>query len=95
MKFDIKKAKNNLENGNLVIFPTETVYGLGADATNYDAIKKIYEIKNRPFNNPIICHFSSLRDIEENFELNDIEYKLARKFWPGPLTIVLKKFRIY
>ena len=91
MKLEIKKAKYKLENGNLVIFPTETVYGLGADATNDEAIKKIYQIKNRPFDNPIICHFSNLKDIEKNFEINEIEYDLAKKFWPGPLTLVLKK----
>ena len=57
MKKEINLAKRTLEDGNLVIFPTETVYGLGGDATNIKAIKKIYELKNRPANNPLICHF--------------------------------------
>ena len=91
MKIDINKAGKILTNGGLVIFPTETVYGLGGDATNKFAIKKIYQIKNRPMNNPIICHFKCINDIEKNFIFNEKSYDLARKFWPGPLTIVLEK----
>ena len=91
MKKDINKAQKILKKGGLVIFPTETVYGLGGDATNWSAIKKIYEIKKRPLNNPIICHFKNIEAIEENFILNDIAYKLANKFWPGPLTLILEK----
>ena len=91
MKTKIKEAIKILKNGGLVIFPTETVYGLGADATNDLAIEKLYKIKNRPINNPIICHFKNLKDIEINFEFNDIAYELAKKFWPGPLTLILKK----
>ena len=87
----IKLAKKHLKNGNLVIFPTETVYGLGGDATNKKAIDKIYELKKRPKNNPLICHFYNLHKIEENFEMNKLEKKIAKKFWPGPLTIILKK----
>ena len=55
VEIDIKKAQRILENGDLVIFPTETVYGLGGNATDENAIKKIYKIKNRPSNNPLIC----------------------------------------
>ena len=91
MKKIINSAKNTLENGNLVIFPTETVYGLGADATNFNAIKKIYNLKKRPLNNPLICHFHNIEKIEENFEINPLEYNLANIFWPGPLTLILKK----
>ena len=91
MKIEINKAKKILKKGDLIIFPTETVYGLGGDATNKNAIKKIYEIKKRPLNNPIICHFKNIKAIEEDFILNDIEHKLAKKFWPGPLTIILTK----
>ena len=61
IKNDLKIAVQRLVEGNLVIVPTETVYGIGADATNTDAVKKIFYIKNRPFNNPIICHFEKLR----------------------------------
>ena len=91
MKKIIDFAKKTLEDGELVIFPTETVYGLGGNATNAEAIKKIYKIKKRPFNNPLICHFSNFSEIEENFEINDLERRLAKIFWPGPLTLILKK----
>ena len=57
----IEIAKKTLENGKLVIFPTETVYGLGADATNIKAIKSIYKVKNRPIRNPLICHFKNFK----------------------------------
>jgi len=87
----INLAKKTLENGNLVIFPTETVYGLGGDATNKNAIKKIYNIKQRPFNNPLICHFYNIKQIELNFRINSLDYDLANIFWPGPLTLILKK----
>ena len=59
MKKEIELAKKTLEDGNLVIFPTETVYGLGGNATNIDAIKKIYKLKKRLKNNPLICHFKN------------------------------------
>ena len=91
VEININKAQKILKNGDLVIFPTETVYGLGGNATDGSAIKKIYKIKNRPINNPLICHFKNIENIEENFFLNDISYKLAKKFWPGPLTLVLEK----
>ena len=64
IKNAVKKAKKILHSGGLVIFPTETVYGIGANATNPTAIKRIYEIKNRPYNNPLICHFQSLQKIK-------------------------------
>ena len=91
MKTIINSAKKTLENGNLVIFPTETVYGLGGDATNVGAIKKIYGLKKRPFSNPIICHFKNIEVIEKNFEINTQEYDVGSAFWPGPMTIILKK----
>ena len=90
-KNSIKIAIKKLFAGELVIFPTETVYGLGADATNSDAVKKIYKVKNRPFNNPIISHFRNLEKVNDHVELNDIAIKLANFFWPGPLTLILKK----
>jgi len=91
VKINIKNAQKILKNGDLVIFPTETVYGLGGNATDENAIKNIYKIKNRPLNNPLICHFKNIENIEKNFFLNDIALKLAKKFWPGPLTLVLEK----
>ena len=90
-KKNIDLAKKLLRRGELVIFPTETVYGLGGDATNDKAIKLIYKVKKRPKNNPLICHFSNLKEIEKYFYLSDIEKIIAKKFWPGPLTLILKK----
>ena len=93
MNSKIIEAVKILKNGDLVIFPTETVYGLGVDATNDNAIKKLYKIKNRPINNPIICHFKSIKDIEINFIINEKAYELANNFWPGPMTLILEKKR--
>jgi len=87
----IELGKKIILNGGLVIFPTETVYGIGANATNKKAIELIYNKKNRPINNPIICHFASIDKIKHNFYLNEIDLSLAKEFWPGPLTLILKK----
>ena len=87
----IDEAKKRLFDGQLIIFPTETVYGIGANANNKDAIKSIYEIKKRPSSNPLICHFANLEDIERNFILKEEDYELAKAFWPGPLTLILEK----
>ena len=84
-------AKNLLSSGELVIFPTETVFGLGADATNDKAVKSIFKVKKRPSTNPIICHFKNIKQIEKYFILNKYEKNIGSKFWPGPLTIILKK----
>ncbi|MBJ65010.1 MAG: threonylcarbamoyl-AMP synthase [Rhodobiaceae bacterium] len=90
-KTNIEKAVDILKNGELVSFPTETVYGLGADASNELAIAKIFESKKRPKFNPLIIHFSSFDEIKENCETNNIIEELNQLFWPGPLTIVLKR----
>lgn len=87
----IEKAKNLLFDGNLVIFPTETVYGIGADATNNEAIKLIYKTKKRPATNPLICHFKNIEDIKKNFILKDKDFELAKTYMPGPLTLILEK----
>jgi L-threonylcarbamoyladenylate synthase len=87
----IDEAKKRLFRGELVIFPTETVYGIGGNAKNEDAIKLIYQVKRRPFDNPLICHFANIREIEKNFILKDKDYELANTFWPGPLTLILEK----
>lgn len=91
MKTSINTAKYILEKGNLVIFPTETVYGLGGDATNIEAIKKIYDLKKRPVTNPLICHFKNISQVKKNFEIKKLDYMLIKLFWPGPLTLILKK----
>jgi L-threonylcarbamoyladenylate synthase len=88
----IKDAATSLINGNLVAFPTETVYGLGADATNEDAIARIYEVKGRPVGHPLIVHISSIEYLDK-WARNIPEYaiNLARAFWPGPMTLILPR----
>ena len=87
----IEEAKKRLFRGELVIFPTETVYGIGGNANNNASVELIYKTKNRPFNNPLICHFANIEEIEKNFILKDKDYELANTFWPGPLTLILEK----
>ena len=79
MKNKIENAKKLLRSGELVIFPTETVYGLGGNANDKKAVRRIFNIKKRPKNNPIICHFASLKEIKKNFHLNELEELLANK----------------
>ena len=78
-----------IRDGGLVVFPTETVYGLGADGTNADAAKKIYAAKGRPSDNPLIIHIASPEDAERYAITNPAYYLLAESFMPGPLTVVL------
>lgn len=88
----INNAASQLISGHLVAFPTETVYGLGADASNADAVKRIYEVKARPTDHPLIVHISSMNLLQ--FWASEIPHyaiKLARDFWPGPMTLVLKR----
>ncbi|MDA0237427.1 MAG: L-threonylcarbamoyladenylate synthase [Proteobacteria bacterium] len=86
----IKEAVRLLKDGQLVAFPTETVYGLGADALNPLAVKRVYEAKSRPFDHPLIIHigFESLLD-EFAINIPSAARELAARFWPGPLTLVL------
>ena len=85
----IAQAISIINSGGVVAFPTETVYGLGADATNESACRKIYELKSRPNNNPIIVHVASIEDAREIGEFNEIAEIIAAEFWPGPITIVV------
>ena len=87
----IKKAARVLASGGLVAFPTETVYGLGADATDESAAKKIYAAKGRPSDNPLIIHVAAPEDAEKYAYTNECYYRLARAFMPGPLTVILPK----
>ncbi len=87
----IKEAADVIKNRGLVVFPTETVYGLGADATDSEAAEKIYFAKGRPSDNPLIIHISKPADAEKYAYTNEIYYTLTEKFSPGPLTIILKK----
>lgn len=80
-----------LEGGGLVAFPTETVYGLGADATNARAVARLYEAKGRPSFNPLIAHVSDLHAAQRIVRFDDRSLRLAQAFWPGPLTLVLPK----
>jgi L-threonylcarbamoyladenylate synthase len=88
----IKNAVRTLLDGDLVAFPTETVYGLGADSQNENAISKVYKVKGRPKDHPIIVHISSADKIGLwASEIPDYAAKLARFFWPGPLTLILPR----
>ncbi len=87
----VDKAATALKAGELVIFPTETVYGVGADAGNGGAVAKIYEIKGRPANKAIIVHVADSTMAARYVEWTDAAEKLAATFWPGPLTLVLKR----
>ncbi|MDE1996949.1 MAG: L-threonylcarbamoyladenylate synthase, partial [Rhizobiaceae bacterium] len=85
----ISAAVNTLSEGLPIGLPTETVYGLAADATNPAAITRIYETKGRPRFNPLICHMSDLAMAERYAIFDPISMKLAEAFWPGPLTLVV------
>jgi L-threonylcarbamoyladenylate synthase len=88
----IKDAAAALVKGDLVAFPTETVYGLGADATNEDAIARIYKVKGRPIGHPLIVHISSLANLDKwARDIPEYAVKLARAFWPGPMTLILQR----
>ena len=87
----IKKAAEILTCGGIVAFPTETVYGLGANAFLKEAVSKVYKIKGRPSFNPLIIHVSSYQMAKKYGVFNDLAEKLTKKYWPGPLTIVVKR----
>lgn len=88
----IKKAAQALIDGHLVAFPTETVYGLGADATNEKAVGRIYSVKGRPTDHPLIVHISSISQLYKwAIEVPEYATKLAKSFWPGPMTLILKR----
>jgi len=89
---EIEKAAKILRAGGLVAFPTETVYGLGADASNPAAVRKIFAAKGRPADHPVIVHISDMSELKHwAAEVPRAAWLLAEKFWPGPLTIVLKR----
>jgi L-threonylcarbamoyladenylate synthase len=88
----IKDAAAALIKGDLVAFPTETVYGLGADATNKDAIARIYKVKGRPVGHPLIVHISSIANLDKwARDIPEYAVNLARTFWPGPMTLILPR----
>ena len=85
----IRQAAAHLRNGDLVAFPTETVYGLGADATNADAVGRVFQAKNRPAGHPLIIHTASAATAFAVGAADPAAARLAKRFWPGPLTLVL------
>jgi L-threonylcarbamoyladenylate synthase len=88
----ISNAAQALKDGHLVAFPTETVYGLGADATNEKAVSRIYSVKGRPSDHPLIVHISSINKLADwATDIPDYAIKLAREFWPGPMTLILPR----
>jgi len=88
----LTSAAQLLKAGGLVALPTETVYGLGADATNKDAVARIYEVKGRPADHPLIVHIHSMQSLGDwADEIPSYAISLARDFWPGPMTLVLKR----
>ena len=91
---DLYEAAEIIRAGGLVAFPTETVYGLGADALNIDAANKIYEAKGRPSNNPLIVHISDPADAEKYVVTDDRYYMIAEAFMPGPITVIMPSKKI-
>jgi L-threonylcarbamoyladenylate synthase len=88
----IKQAAKILAEGGLVAFPTETVYGLGADAANEIAVRKVFRAKERPLDHPLIVHISHINQLEDwAQDVPAVAFELAEAFWPGPLTLILKK----
>jgi L-threonylcarbamoyladenylate synthase len=85
-------AAQSLIEGSLVAFPTETVYGFGADATNAQAVARIYEVKGRPSDHPLIVHIADLKYLEQWIsDISEYAIVLAREFWPGPMTLILQR----
>lgn len=92
MTAEVRRAAEALQQGRLVAFPTETVYGLGADASNAKAVARLYAVKGRPADHPVIVHFASAADaFAWAREVPDEARILASRFWPGPLTLILKR----
>ena len=90
MRVDLQQAVRLLKAGNIVAIPTETVYGLAADATNDEALRQIYAIKQRPMDNPLIVHIADANQVSHwAAEFSPVAQKLANTFWPGPFTLVL------
>ena len=88
----IKEPAQIIKNGGIVVFPTETVYGIGTNGLNENSIKRLYEVKQRPLSKPINLLVNSIEMLEQITQnISELEYKLIKKFMPGPFTIILKK----
>ena len=91
----LDQAAKLIKQGKIVVFPTETVYGIGANGLDEKAVKKLYEVKQRPLNKPITLLVSNMEMVESVAkDITETEYKIMEKFFPGPLTIILKKKEI-
>lgn len=91
----LKEISEIIKNGGIVVFPTETIYGIGTNGLNKEAISRLYEVKQRPTSKPISLLVSSIEMVDMVAkDITDMEYKLMDKFFPGPLTIILKKKNI-
>lgn len=91
-EIELQEAAKQIKKGNLVLFPTETVYGIGANALDENAVKKIFVAKGRAQDNPLIVHVSNFKMVEDiASKITDAEKKLMEAFWPGPLTIIFKR----
>ena len=88
---NLKKAKINIENNNVIGLPTETVYGLAANAYSDKSVKKIFKLKKRPVFNPLIIHFKNLKDLKKDVICNNYFIRLYKALCPGPITFILKK----
>ena len=88
---ELSVAGETIKQGGLVVFPTETVYGLGADGLNSAAVRRIFEAKGRPSDNPLILHVADMESAEKIGEINPIARKIMEKFWPGPITVIVRK----
>lgn len=88
----LEEIKNILENNGLIVYPTDTLYALGANALSKEAIKKVFKVKGRDYNKPVSIALKNLEDAKKYFVFNEIAEKIARKFLPGPLTIILPSY---
>ena len=88
---NLEKAKKNINNNNIIAIPTETVYGLAGNAYSNKSVKKIFHLKKRPSHNPLIIHYSNLKDLQNDAFINEPFLKLYKAFCPGPITFILKK----
>lgn len=92
IEYELEEVANTIREGKLVVFPTETVYGIGTNALMGEACKKIYEAKGRPSDNPLIVHVSDFDMLKKYVsEISNMEQKLIEAFMPGPFTLILKK----
>ena len=90
----VLKSIKALSKGELIVYPTDTLYGIGADIFNIDAVKKVYHVKNRPFNSPLSVAVSCIDEIKDLAYVDEDVYLIAQKFLPGVLTLILKKKKI-